>query len=298
MKTKKWGFSLLCLAGAPVSLLLVASLVVTGGSVVGYESYHSPEVQDEGYCADCHDGFLGRGPLHDLHVANPDGITSTCDLCHTGSGRDNPLTMWSAGDSGDGLGCTGCHGRDYGDVVLADYRGFTIKDRKKQSGYGLRLHHKNSGVTECSLCHFNENEKVPHPENVINPGLGNTVHYYFRDDVSLGGGAVDPGSNEDSANDTNGLGLDNDGDGLYDMNDPDCVANPERLAISAVNPTTGKLTLSWPTPSSAWRLQQNPLLNSAGWVDATPPGKTQRVNGYWTIEITPDQAAQFFRLTE
>jgi hypothetical protein len=71
----------------------------------------------------------------------------------------------------------------------------------------------------------------PYAENVIDPGLGNTVHYYLRADVSLGGSPVDPCTNEDTANDADATGLDNDGDGVRDALDPDCAANTPPVAV-------------------------------------------------------------------
>jgi hypothetical protein len=179
---------------------------------VAYESYHDPALSDQGYCTTCHPGFTGgrSDTLHALHTGGSDPVTNNCDLCHTTVNRDNPLIMWSA----DGLGCTGCHGRDYGETIEADYRGFSISGLPKASGYGLRRHHKNSGITVCLDCHADGDS---FPEHAPLPP------YYSKPEVSLGGAALDPCTNEDSENDTGTLGRDNDGDLLYDGDDPDCV---------------------------------------------------------------------------
>jgi hypothetical protein len=201
-----------------------------------YESYHDPGSNDTGYCATCHPGFGGgrSDALHALHTGGSDSVTGECDLCHTGSGRDNPLTMWSTSDGqgGQGLGCAACHGRDYGDLIEQDYRGFSITGLPKNSAYGLRLHHQINGITICGSCHLDgpgnppvADDGVPEPENVLYPPDVDPqlVHYYDNlADVSLGGAGVDMCLNEDSENDADAVGLDNDGDNLYDTNDPDC----------------------------------------------------------------------------
>lgn len=275
----------------------VVALFFPAGSLPGYESYHDPEQDDDGYCARCHPGFGGgrSDALHALHTGGSDPVTTNCGLCHTGSGRGNPLIMWSTGDNDDGLGCTGCHGRDYGETIASDYRGFTITGLQKNSGRGLRRHHRVSGITVCLDCH--DDTITPYPENVINPGLGNTVHYYFRDDVNLGGAAVDPCANEDSGNDTDSKGLDNDGDDLYDANDPDCVQDPDTQFL--VELPNGGIQVLWPTPSPGWSLQENPGLDANGWVDAGALARTQRVNGFWVFEVDPPlDPERFYRLAK
>lgn len=183
---------------------------------IAFESYHDPTLNDQGYCSTCHPGFTGGfgDTLHQFHTGGSDPITDNCDLCHTGQGRDNPLTLWSTLDNGNGRGCAGCHGRDYGETTVFDHRGFPTAGKPKASGYGLRRHHFNIGITICMGCHA---DVEPLPENAQNPP------YYARADVSLGGMPLDTCSNEDTLNDANSTGLDNDGDLLYDTSDPDCA---------------------------------------------------------------------------
>lgn len=200
------------------SAIAVAAVALWVGSAGAYESYHDPTLEgeaDEGYCSSCHPGFLGgrSDTTHALHTGNPDPVTGNCSLCHTGSGRDNPLIMWSAGDL---LGCTGCHGRDYGETIQANYRGFPTQGKAKASGYGLRAHHAGAGVTVCADCHTDT--VTPVAENVNPP-------YYARGDVRLGGAPVDSCSNEDSGNDADSTGLDNDGDDAYDGADKTSPGN-------------------------------------------------------------------------
>jgi hypothetical protein len=198
-------------------MTFAALLIMMAPNASAWERYHDPNQNDKGYCADCHPGFTGgtSDTLHALHTKGTDPVTTNCNLCHTNSGRDNPLIMWSEGDNNDGLGCTGCHGRDYGEKIAANYGGFPTNGLAKASGYGLRKHHLNKGITDCLACHPDVNQSFIKLEYVNPP-------YYVRSDVMLGGEPVYAADNEDSANDSNAFGLDNDGDLLYDANDPDC----------------------------------------------------------------------------
>ncbi len=251
---------------ARTGLVLLGALILGAGTAIAYESYHDPNLNDQGYCSTCHPGFAGgrSDVTHDLHTGGNDPVTVECNLCHTGSGRDNPFTMWSTGDNGDGLGCAGCHGRDYGQTIEQDYRGFTLVGLPKNSGWGLRAHHAAAGIDVCATCHLDgatnpptADDGTPLPEDVIDPTPATApIHYYLRSDVSLGGNPVDPCTNEDTANDADTEGLDNDGDDLYDTADPDCavvVAGPGEtsgaglpmLLVTAHDPATSTMDLTF-----------------------------------------------------
>lgn len=217
-------------------LLVCAGVVVLLGAIElsGYESYHDPALDDVGYCANCHPTF-GEGPdgeLHLHHTGDPDPATDNCDLCHTGSGRDNPLTMWSIG--GDQQGCAGCHGRDYGETIEDDYRNFPITGLAKSSTYGLRQRHAAVGVTLCFDCHeeLSQDEILAESVNPI---------YFARADVGLGGMPMDSCTNDETDNDPDDFGLDHDGDLFYGLDDLDCQDGPE-LTVSGICP--GELTVS------------------------------------------------------
>jgi hypothetical protein len=189
----------------------------------------------------------------------------------------------------------GCHGRDYGETIGADYDGNSSNGLPKNSGYGLRLHHANNGIALCASCHTDT--LSPYPENVIDPGLGNTTHYYLRADVSLGGSPVDPSVNEDSLNDANTTGLDNDGDDVYDATDTDSVLDPANAELTLL--ASGGLQLSWPTPSPLYVPETNSGLDSASWSGMTPPSYTERENGFWLVTIDPPlDLRQFYRLNK
>ena len=110
-----------------------------------------------------------------------------------------------------GLGCVGCHGRteDAGhDTVSAGL------------GAGLRQHHTNAGISICAGCHTDADRKNYKPvgEDVFPP------YYAAGGDVfvNLPADPCNRDGEEDYAGGPNGL--DNDGDGKYDVRDSDCKA--------------------------------------------------------------------------
>ena len=182
---------------------ILATLLPAGPRVAAYERYNDG-------CNNCHGAFDGpqspTGTLfpedskHTMHRGSAYMDTS-CSLCHSPGGFANPFTGSSTGtDNNPGVGCTGCHGRDYGEGI-------------GNSGVGLRAHHFTTGIEVCATCHKNDPE--PLPENVA-------PTYYGTPDTN----ADDPCNAEPlymenwSMGDTRGM--DNDGDNLYDGDDPDC----------------------------------------------------------------------------
>jgi VCBS repeat-containing protein len=216
---------------------MIVGLAVWSTEANAYEQYHpSDSTNTPDGCYQCHgfagatnptvgtsfedatrfqnDGFDGRGPLHDMHVGQ---ITGTCNLCHISTG-DVPFT-YTSGDP-QGQGCRGCHGVDNGTLV--------------NWGAGLRAHHANAGAPAdligltCADCH--SSDPAPSPESAV-------PVYYARSDVN----AKDP-CNADGTEDwgtlspfdpttPDGLGLDNDGDLIYDGADSDCAANEVPVAV-------------------------------------------------------------------
>ena len=178
------------------SLAALMTFSIWASNAEAYEDYQG--------CVSCHPGFSGgrSDVTHSLHTGGGSPLTTNCDLCHTGSGRSNPLTLWSIYNSGNGYGCAGCHGRYYGETIGSNYSGFGIAGLPKSSAWGLRKVHNNGGVSECYDCHDTDGE--PLPENQQPP-------YYA--DPNSGSNVIDPCSDN----------LDNDGDGLWDVDDPDCA---------------------------------------------------------------------------
>jgi hypothetical protein len=163
-------------------------------------------------CVECHNGFQsGTGVLHQRHRIDF-GITQ-CNLCHPNGGGTVPvLTYWSG--TGGGLGCAGCHGRDYGEVS-------PNSGQPKATAYGLRLFHINNGVAVCATCHVPGSLGHPNP---FPPLFGEEVAppYYNASFSNL----TDPcsSSQEDLSSDADSVGLDNDGDGSADWPaDGDCA---------------------------------------------------------------------------
>ncbi|MBL9120278.1 MAG: dockerin type I repeat-containing protein [Phycisphaerae bacterium] len=184
----------------------VAALVTTATSL-GYDKYSDG-------CQNCHGSFLGgtspQGTIfpeqnkHQMHRGSL-YMATKCNLCHTGSGYSNVYMGSSNGTSlNPGLGCNGCHGHDYGGSVGV-------------SGAGLRKHHASAGVSVCADCHTND--PIPLGENV-KPTYYGTTDTKCNDPCNAA-----PGFKENwSVGDT--VGLDNDGDLLYDGADPDCQPCP------------------------------------------------------------------------
>ncbi len=177
---------------------LIVVCAMGGGTAAAYETYKSG-------CDDCHgsfdSGLSRRGQTirfdskHDMHRLGNGGMQTTCQLCHIASNPDEGevfigRSLGTANNSG--LGCTGCH-----------------------SAPGLRAHHANSGISSCANCH--RNDPAPDPENVARP-------YYGTADTLVDGPCNADATESLNENWTVGdfIGLDNDGDGLYDADDPDC----------------------------------------------------------------------------
>lgn len=196
--------------------LLVLVLLILGGanSTQAYEDYSG--------CASCHGNFRGststKGTVfpnnnnHDMH-RNSANMGTACNLCHTGSNRVPTFIGTSTGTANNqGLGCTGCH-------VSA----------------GLRAHHLNNGVSDCLDCH---DEEAAPPEAAKPP-------YYGTPDTK----ANNPGNTVQVANTNENwsvgdfLGLDNDGNNLYDL--ADYAIGPYRLL--GVSREGNDVRLTWLT---------------------------------------------------
>ncbi len=202
------------------ALLILAIMVPVAGA---YETYTD--------CASCHGNFTATpysalaaakaanpvwtGGLHNTHrnssTATPQGmLNSNCNACHSGTSRTPVFMNLSAAAAPFNQSCTGCH-----------------------DGPGLRAHHVNSGSDTCYDCH---SDPAPDPENVLRPVFSATFG------TTSGTTRVnDPCSSttagfEGRLADVTTVGLDNDGNLLYDQNDPACA--PASAPKISVSPTT------------------------------------------------------------
>ena len=204
-----------------VLLVMITILMIGASDALAYEAYS--EGRTSGFCADCHGGF-GASPysppsgeadwtddLHDVH--RNDMLDGDCDTCHKGSKFPVLINSSDGGDGLDPISCVGCHGRQ------ADVGNDSESDGL---GAGLRQHHTNAGVTDCADCH---SDAVP---GNYTPVGEDVFPNYYADPAT----AEQPFIPSDpcNANAEEGafggnlfIGLDNDGDGIYDTGDSDCT---------------------------------------------------------------------------
>ena len=211
---------------AKVALAALAFLVMTPDASA-YSDYSG--------CAGCHGSFTASSynslkgaaggtwtsGLHDTHRNTM--LSGNCTACH-GSGSRTPVLMKSSASAAPfNTSCLGCHGRVEGTAGL--------------TGRGLRAHHERSGAASCFSCHGESTASPVVPESVKPPlYITNASHPNLPKDPCN----PSPTFAENFAGTT--LGLDNDGNGLYDAADPACTAaapvinlNPATLAFGSVN---------------------------------------------------------------
>lgn len=214
--------------------LLVALLPLSlAATAQAFDQYS--ENRDATNCRECHgdfrsspytslvDGMSWGDGLHDVHRNGM--LDGDCDTCHALGGGNFPVMIGSsAGGIGlDPISCAGCHGRaEDADPMGTGSQGY---------GAGLRQHHWRAGVQTCGQagCHVNDSDPAlftPVGEQVSPPyyasPAGNDMdHPNIPSDPCNTGGV-----GEDYAAST--LGLDNDGDDLYDkLEEPICLPEPD-----------------------------------------------------------------------
>ncbi|MCL4180325.1 MAG: cytochrome c family protein [Verrucomicrobia bacterium] len=182
--------------------------------VQAYERYSS--------CAGCHGNFTDstspKGTIfpsnnkHTMHRSSS-YMDAECNLCHQSGDDDDPYIGSSNGTANNpGMGCIGCH--------LAE---------------GLRAKHAEGGVASCGGCH---SDGPPSPENVKPP-------YYDTADTKVKNPANDVKAANTNENWSVGdfLGLDNDGNGLYDLADFACG----RYRILSATKEGNDVRITWET---------------------------------------------------
>jgi hypothetical protein len=199
----------LAVAAAALWVVLIG---VSVQSARGYPRYRQNE--NGGYCVECHGHFIddtspqgtqfpGQGKMG-MHMNT---MGTDCFLCHDVLGEVPDLDVSAGTADNPGVGCNGCHGRDYGGNL-------------GHSAVGLRRHHYMNNVTNCLDC-GHASDPMPLPENVM-PLYYGTPDTLVTDPCNL------PGlfGENFSADLDNHRGQDNDGDNLYDEDDPDCGGCP------------------------------------------------------------------------
>ncbi len=232
-------------------LLLIGAAL---GAIIGswtpnadaYPLYRVAPGQD---CVTCHGDFRASGyvdrtdgqtwdsSLHNTHRF--DMLSGDCLACHLAPNPNytTPFLKQSAGGVGfEPISCVGCHGRAEDDAdPLAGY------------GAGLRQHHWNAGITNCVGCHPDSNPAnyTPAREQIDPP-------YYFLPDPSHPTKPTDPCNPPPDY--PEGIyaasieGLDNDGDDLFDQDDPNCGGNTPPVAQDDAYSTDEDTPLVVPAP--------------------------------------------------
>ena len=197
-------------------------------------------------CAKCHGGFrsspyvsLSDGSkwgdsLHNLHRYSM--LSGDCSACHQPGGRTPVSLDFSTGTDGLDTSCIGCHGRD------------------GEGGAGLRQHHWNAGKTTCGDCHPDSDpfNFTPAGEDLLPPYYSDPPTKTHPDAPTDPCNPVAAGFPEDYAGSS--IGLDNDGDLIYDEADPDCV-EPAPTPTPASEPTPTPTPAVTPTPSPTAAIQ-------------------------------------------
>jgi hypothetical protein len=171
----------------------------TAPNVLAHDDYNG--------CQSCHGDFRStnstkgtifpKGKNHDMH-RDAAYMATACNLCHIGSSYTPVFIGRSNGTAHNpGIGCTGCH-----------------------EATGLRKHHLVSGVTDCLDCH--ENDAAP-------PKEGTKPPYHVTPDTKANNASNSVLATNINENWSVGdyLGLDNDGNNLYDL--ADYAVGPYRI---------------------------------------------------------------------
>jgi hypothetical protein len=246
------------------------TVIIAGISTFGIPAAHGYDrwsINDDATnCGYCHGDFRNNnyvspadgqvwGNLHNIH--RYDMLNGDCATCHYGAGSDEFPVLLNHSSGGNGLApisCMGCHGAD-------------PQNPSQPNGWGagLRAHHANAGVGPdangftCASCHATD--PAPKPEDTL-------PSYY------LNPGSNHPNMPTDSCNPASAgfpesfaganMGLDNDGDLLYDESDPDCAGptpTPTRTPTSTPTRTpTATSTPAAPTPTPTATATPTPVI--------------------------------------
>ncbi len=179
-------------------------------------------------CDNCHGGFTanpydppsgGTNWSNSLHNIHQGMVSSDCNICHTGTPEimvthSHPFLLESS-TGGAGLAaisCVGCHGRDrrHG----PDHCVWNLPNEARACVSTTRA------FANCGGCHSDQTGYTPVGENILpnyyaNPGTGHpNIPSSACNGENFAGSAT---------------GLDNDGNGLYDVADPNCPVPVELM---------------------------------------------------------------------
>jgi len=249
-------------------------LLAVGVSNSGFAYPRYNDVGAGGGCSDCHGAFTGNtspkgtifpsGDKHRMH-RNSANMGTTCNLCHTDGDNDNPFIKSSNGTANNlGLGCTGCH-----------------------EATGLRKHHDVNGINFCWDCH---DPATPPAENV-NPPYYGTVDTKAKN----AGNPVQVANTNENWSVGDFLGLDNDGNNLYDL--ADYAVGPYQLLTAAKE--GNNLRVTWLTAGGRTNTVQAAGSLSGSFSDLSPaigiPGVGLVTTNYLEIGGATNPA-RFYRL--
>jgi hypothetical protein len=202
-----------------LSLAFLSTLFFTlvfASSAAAYPTYDD--------CATCHGSFPGGSNYTSLVDATEwgkglmdghlDFLGGRCSACHGPVGQSGVFLNQSDGVNYS-QGCVGCHGRHEDVTNSCTGLNGTLGGVEVNcgSGAGLRaVHESKVGAGTCTDCHTNDGAPVGEHVLPYNYTLGNNTQ---KDSCDSDGLESQYGS----------TGLDNDGDGLRDADDPDCIAS-------------------------------------------------------------------------
>jgi len=192
-----------------ITTTLIAVLAILVLGTINVSAYDSWTGGTGPGCDDCHGAFNAPATdytsLHDgtvwgqnLMYGHYNGMNLGCLDCHTTGGESNFKLNTASFYS-----CVDCHGRDKDSTGTGPFNGSVGK------GDGLRAHHAQAGVNACASCHTQDTTPVGEDRRPF-------AYRFTKKNIDS---CFDPAFGPD--------GLDNDGDGLYDLYDPDCDYVPD-----------------------------------------------------------------------
>ena len=200
------------------SFVALLVLVIWAVRSEAYQTYS--ENRDATNCQACHGDFRATGYVSrhnetpwgtDLMSGHYNMINAECSACHQSSFFPVSTDTSAGGGGLSPNSCVGCHGReqDAGHDNISAGRGAGLRQR----------HFRALGV--CADCHRDAN-----PANYVPVGENIAPFNYFTPDTAHPNKPTDPCNANGSESKFGPVGLDNDGNGLYDLADPACQAPP------------------------------------------------------------------------